>query len=116
MNLWNVFTVFMFNPAGFCRNAWATLRSCGSGASDGGGGLRLLRVASGGGRGLSGQRVHGAQELVGDPAGLAKAAQQGAVNGGRVVSDGVLTGEEEPRDGLRRETFTNYISAESMNQ
>lgn len=51
-------------------------------------------------RGLAGQGVHGPQELVGDAAGLAQAAQQRAVHRGRVVADGVLTREEQPRDGL----------------
>lgn len=67
---------------------------------DGGGGLGLLRVAGGCGRGLSGECVHGTQELVGDASCLAETAEQGAVNRGRVVPDGVLPGEEEARDRL----------------
>ena len=70
-------------------------------SSDGGGGLSLLRVAGCCGRGLSGKRVHGAQELIGDASGLAEPAEQGAVNRGRVVPDRVLPGEEETRHGLR---------------
>lgn len=65
--------------------------------------LSLRRVAGGRGSGLSGKRVHGAQELVGDAPGFPEAAEQGAVNCGGVVSDGVLAGEEEAGDGLRGE-------------
>lgn len=74
---------------------------CTSEATSGaGGGLRLLRVAGGCGSGLPGQRVHGAQELVGDASGLAEAAEQGTVDRGGIVPDGVLTGEEEARNRL----------------
>lgn len=70
-------------------------------SSDGGGGLSLLRVAGGCGRGLSGKCVHGTQELICDASGLAEPAEQGAVDCGRVVPDRVLPGEEETRHGLR---------------
>lgn len=60
----------------------------------------MLRVAGGRGRGLARKRVHGAQELIRDAAGLAQPAQQGAVDRGGVISDGVLPGEEEAWDGL----------------
>lgn len=69
--------------------------------SGAGGGRSLLRVAGGGGRGLSGEGVHGAQELVGDASGLAEPAEEGAVDRGGVIPDGVLAGEEQTRDGLR---------------
>lgn len=69
--------------------------------SDTGGGLGLLRVAGGCGGGLPGERVHGTEELVCDASGLAEPAEQGAVNRGRVIPDGVLAGEEQTRDGLR---------------
>lgn len=68
--------------------------------SDGGGRLGLLRVAGGCGRGLTGKRVHGAQELIRDAAGLTQPAEQGAVDCGGVISDGVLPGEEEAWDRL----------------
>lgn len=68
--------------------------------SDRGGGLGLLRVGGGRGRGLSWECVHGAQELVGDASCLAEPAEQSAVDGGRVVSDRVFAAEEEPGDGL----------------
>lgn len=68
--------------------------------SDSGGRLGLLRVAGGCGRGLTGQRVHGAQELIRDAASLAEPAEQGAMDCGGVISDGVLPGEEEARDRL----------------
>lgn len=73
----------------------------GGNISDGGGRLGLLRVAGGGGRGLARERVHGAQELIRDAAGLAQPAEQGAVDCGGVISDGVLPGEEEAWDGLK---------------
>jgi len=63
--------------------------------------MSLLRVAGGCGRGLSGERVHGAQELVGDASGFAEPAEQGAVHRGGVVPDRVLPGEEEARHRLR---------------
>lgn len=63
--------------------------------------LRLLWVAGSCGRGLSGQRVHGTQELVGDASGLTEPAEQGAVDRGGVIPDRVLPGEEETRDRLR---------------
>lgn len=68
--------------------------------SDAGGGLSLLRVAGGRGGGPSGKSVHGTQELVRDAAGLTEPAEQGAVNRGGVIPDGVLPGEEESRDRL----------------
>ena len=69
---------------------------------DAGGRLGLRGVAGGRGGGLPRQGVHGPQELVCDAARLPQAAEQGAVHRGRVVPDGVLPREEQPRDGLRR--------------
>lgn len=57
------------------------------------------------GRGLPGQGVHGPQELVSDASSLPQAAEQRAVHRGRVVADGVLTREEQPRDGLGGKQF-----------
>lgn len=71
-------------------------------ALDSRGGLGLLRVVGGGGCGLSGECVHGAQELVSDASCLSEPAEQGAVNCGWVIPDGVLTGKEQARDRLRR--------------
>lgn len=50
---------------------------------------------------MSGEGVHGAQELVGDASRLSQAAEQSAVHRGWVVADRVLTGEEQTWDGLR---------------
>lgn len=72
----------------------------GEGISDAGGGLSLLRVAGGCGSGLSGKRVHGTQELICNASGLTEPAEQGAVDCGGVIPDGVLPGEEETRDRL----------------
>lgn len=69
--------------------------------SDAGGGLSLLRVAGGCGSCLSGQRVHGTQELIRNASGLSEPAEQGAVDCGGVIPDGVLPREEETRDRLR---------------
>ena len=68
--------------------------------SDAGGGLSLLRVAGSCRSGLSGKSVHGTEELICDATGLAEPAQQGTMNCGRVIPDGVLTGEEQTRDRL----------------
>lgn len=68
---------------------------------DTGGGLNLLGVAGGCGRGLSGKGVHGTQELICDASGLAQPAEQGAVDCGWVISDGVLPSKEETRNRLR---------------
>ena len=76
----------------------------GEAISDAGGGLGLLRVAGSCGSGLSGQRVHGTQELICNASGLAEPAEQGTVDRGRVIPDCVLPGEEETRDRLKRET------------
>lgn len=73
----------------------------GGNISDSGGRLGLLGVAGGCGRGLARKRVHGAQELIRDAAGLTQPAEQGAVDCGGVISDGVLPGEEEAWDGLK---------------
>lgn len=67
---------------------------------DTGGGLNLLGVAGGCGRGLSGKGVHGTQELICDASGLAQPAEQGAVDGGWVISDGVLPSKEETGNRL----------------
>lgn len=75
----------------------------GKAISHAGGGLSLLRVAGGRGSGLSGERVHGTQELICDASGLAEPAEQGTVDCSGVIPDGVLPGEEETRDRLRGE-------------
>lgn len=77
--------------------------------SDGGSGRSLLRIAGGCGRGLSRQRVHGSQELIGDATGLSEPAEQGAVNRGRVVSDGVLAGKEQARNRLWKKKIKKFI-------
>lgn len=64
------------------------------------GGLSLRRVAGGCGRGLSGECVHGTQELICNTSCLAEPTEQGAVDCSRVIPDGVLPGEEETRDRL----------------
>lgn len=71
--------------------------------SDAGGGLRLLRVTGSCGSGLSGQRVHGTQELICDAPGLPEPAEQGAMNCSGVIPDGVLTSEEQAGDRLKGE-------------
>lgn len=69
--------------------------------SDAGGGLSLLRVAGGCGSGLPGKRVHGTEELICNASGLTEPTEQGAVDCGRVIPDGVLSREEETRNRLR---------------
>lgn len=77
------------------------LCSCKRTVSDGGGsGLSLRWVVGGGGRGLPGERVHGAKELVCDAPGLAEAAEEGTVYRGWVVPNCVLAGEEESGNRL----------------
>lgn len=66
-----------------------------------GGGLSLRRVAGSCGSGLSGKCVHGTKELIRDASGLAQPAEEGAVDSGGVVPDGVLSGKEQTRDGLK---------------
>lgn len=76
----------------------------GEAISDAGGRLGLLRVAGSCGSGLSGQRVHGTQELICNASGLAEPAEQGTMDRSGVIPDCVLPGEEETRDRLKRET------------
>lgn len=63
----------------------------------------MLRVAGASGSGLSGKCVHGTEELICDAAGLSKTTEECPVNCSRIVSDGVLTSEEETRDRLQKE-------------
>lgn len=62
----------------------------------------MLRVAGASGSGLSGKCVHGTEELICDAAGLSKTTEECPVNCSRIVSDGVLTSEEETRDRLQK--------------
>lgn len=80
--------------------SWSDSSELAGTMSDARGGLSLLRVAGGCRSGLSGKRVHGTEELICDATGLAETAQQGAVDCGRVIPDGVLTSEEQTRDRL----------------
>lgn len=82
--------------------------------SDAGGGLRLLRVAGSCGSGLSGQRVHGTQKLICDAPGLTEPAEQGAVNCGWVIPDGVLTSKEQTGDRLKGEEKKKTHTLRSM--
>lgn len=66
-----------------------------------GGGLCLLGVAGGCGYGLPRQSVHGSQELVSDASGLPEPAEKCAVDGGGVIPDGVLAGEEQTWNRLK---------------
>lgn len=79
--------------------------------SDAGSGLRLLGVTGGGGRGLSGECVHCAEELICDASGFPEAAEQGAVDCSGVISDGVFAGEEQTRDGLeeKKQKQTSFL-------
>lgn len=101
MKCFGSFSSFWVNPSIFLWTATDDAKETNTGlVSDGGSGRSLLRVAGGCGRGLSRQCVHGPQELVGDAPGLSEPTEQGAVNRGRVVSDGVLAGKEQARNGL----------------
>lgn len=62
----------------------------------------MLRVAGASGSGLSGKCVHGTEELICDAAGLSKTTEECPVNCSGIVSDGVLTSEEETRDRLQK--------------
>lgn len=73
-------------------------------------GLGLWRVAGSCGRSLSRECVHGSQELICDASSLPESTEEGTVDCGGVISDGVLPGEEKARHGLKGKEEKTLIS------